>query len=252
MEDTGNLEQIFLYKPFTEVVLSPQCLELDLGKKHIKYKGYYELAYLHPKYFQPEKTILDMLGIKEGEKFVLIRFSGKTATHDFGFKGIPPAYKAKCVEEFSRYARVLILSEVDIDSSLKQFQVKIPPEKMHDLMFYASLVYTDGAKTACEAAILGTPSIYLDYKGRAYTREQEEKYGTLYSFKDSPVEYENSIKRGSELLQKHDAKAEWLRKREKILQENIDVTAFMVWFVENYPHSFNVVKADSEYQFNFR
>jgi len=252
MEDTGNPEQIFLYKPFTEVILSPQCLKLNLGKKHIKYAGYYELAYLHPKYFQPERNILKTLGIMEGEKFAVVRFSAKTATHDFGYKGIPDAYKKKCANEFQKYARLVILSEVELNSPLRQFQIQIPPEKIHDLMYYASLVYTDGAKTACEAAVLGTPSIYVDFRGRDYTRDQEEKYGAIFNFKNSAAEYENSIIKGIELLKKEDAKTQWSGKREKIIRENIDLTAFMSWFIENYPQSLKVAAADDSYQFNFK
>jgi hypothetical protein len=193
-----------------------------------------------------------MIGVKEGEKFVIVRFSSKIATHDFGYRGIPLSYKIECVKKFSKHARVFILSETSIDSSLKKFEIRIPPEKMHDLIYYATLVYTDGAKTACEAAILGTPSIYVDFKGRDYARELEQKYSAVYNFKDSQAEYEKSIQKGMELLEIPDIKIEWSKKREKILQENIDVTAFMSWFIENYPQCLKIIAANNQYQFNFK
>jgi hypothetical protein len=47
-------------------------------------------------------------------------------------------------------------------------------------------------------------------------------------------------------------KVEWQKRRMKMLSEKIDVTAFMVWFVENYPQSIKVMKEQPDYQYNFR
>lgn len=47
-------------------------------------------------------------------------------------------------------------------------------------------------------------------------------------------------------------KEEWQRRRQKMLSEKIDVTAFMVWFIENYPDSVKVMKENPDYQYNFK
>ena len=47
-------------------------------------------------------------------------------------------------------------------------------------------------------------------------------------------------------------KREWTRKRGKLLKDKIDVTAFMVWFIENYPQSFEIMKENPEYQEKFK
>ena len=54
------------------------------------------------------------------------------------------------------------------------------------------------------------------------------------------------------LLQKTDLKKEWLLKKEKFLADKIDVTAFLVWFIENYPQSAKTMKENPDYQFRFR
>ena len=36
------------------------------------------------------------------------------------------------------------------------------------------------------------------------------------------------------------------------LHDKIDVTAFLVWFVENYPESFRIMKENPDYQLNFK
>jgi len=51
MEDSGNWEQMRLYIPFTKQVLTPYELKEELGPKQIRYLGYHELAYLHPRIF---------------------------------------------------------------------------------------------------------------------------------------------------------------------------------------------------------
>lgn len=37
-----------------------------------------------------------------------------------------------------------------------------------------------------------------------------------------------------------------------MLQDKIDVTAFMVWFIENYPKSVEIIKDNPKYQYNFK
>jgi phenylacetate-CoA ligase len=47
-------------------------------------------------------------------------------------------------------------------------------------------------------------------------------------------------------------KKSYLSKREKLLEDKIDVTAFMVWFIENYPKSVIKMKENLGIQYKFR
>lgn len=51
-------EQIALFKPFATKIFTPDHFTRDLEKKHIKYPGYHELAYLHPNRFKPNPDVL--------------------------------------------------------------------------------------------------------------------------------------------------------------------------------------------------
>ena len=104
---------------------------------------------------------------------------------------------------------------------------------------------------ASEAAILGTPAIYLDNTGRFYTDELEKKYGMVYNFTESPIDQNRSINKGIEILKK-DYKNERERKRAKILNDKIDVTEFLAWFVQNYPESMQIMKNNPGYQLRFK
>jgi predicted glycosyltransferase len=252
LEDTGNLEQIRLYKPFTKYILTSDIFGQDYGKKQIRYTGYHELAYLHPNYYKPDDSVFKFLGLNKSEKFVILRFVSWKATHDIGHKGLSLEIKKRTVNELSRYANVFITSEAELSEDLRKYQITIPPEKIHDALSFATLLYGESATMASEAAVLGTPAIFLDNDGRGYTDEEERKYGLVFNYTESLKDQDKSIQKAIELLQLPNLKQEWQKRRQKMLSEKIDVTAFMVWFIENYPESAKIMKENPDYQWNFR
>ena len=237
LEDTGNMEQIRLYKPFTKIILTSYSFHKNLGKKQIRYDGYHELAYLHPNYFTPDPSTLELLGVSKNEKYVIMRFVAWSASHDIGRSGLSLDMKRKTVKELSKYAKVFISSESELPDELKKHQIKIPPERMHDALAFATLFVGEGATIASECAMLGTPAIYVNSL-TAGTIEEQERYGLLYSFRNSNGVLEKAL----ELINTHELEQEWQKRRQKMLSDKIDVTAFMVWFIENYPESVRIMK----------
>ena len=75
----GNL----LTLPFSNHILTPESFRDDLGRKHIRYRGYHELAYLHPNHFAPSRELVDGILGSHGP-FFLVRFARLTAHHDAG------------------------------------------------------------------------------------------------------------------------------------------------------------------------
>jgi len=251
-EDTGNMEQICLYKPFTKAILTSKCFDRDLGSRQIMYDGYHELAYLRPNYFRPNPDVLKRLGLRAGERFVILRFVSWRASHDLAHAGISHENKLRAAREFSKFARVCVSSETRLDQDLALYQISLAPEMMHDALHYAALVYGESGTMASESAVLGTPAIFLDNVGRYYTREQEEKYGLVYNYTESLFDQERSIQKGVEILRKKGIKREFAAKRNCMLKEKIDVTAFLKWFIENYPSSHEIMRQDPAYQLQFR
>lgn len=251
-EDTFNFEQIRLYKPFTHVILTADYKHPLKSSKVIPYAGYHELAYLHPNRFTPDKAVLNDLGISENEKYVIIRFVSWNASHDRGHKGISYENKIKAVNEFSKYAKVFISSENELPDDLKKYKIAIEPHKIHNVIAYATILFGESSTMAEEAAMLGVPAIYLFNKSTYYTKHLEEKYHLVYNFSESEKDQNLAIRKGGELLKKERLKPEWIKKREKMLADKIDVTAFMVWFVENYPKSAKIMKENPDYQYNFK
>ena len=252
MEDTGNMEQVRLYKPFTKAILVPESFHKNLGSKQISYKGNHELACLHPARFVPDPSILNELQIKPGDLYVILRFVAWNASHDIGHNGISYQKKTRAVEEFSKFARVFISSENPLPPEFVKYLLPTPLEKIHDVLANAALLFGESATMASEAAVLGVPAIFIDSTGRCYTREEEDKYGLVFNFTESEADQEKAIEKGMELITTAGIKEEWAKRRQKMLNDKIDVTSFLVWFVENWPESFKVMKEKPEWEERFR
>lgn len=240
----------FFYKLFPPTILTPSCYRVNLGDNQIRFNGYMELCYLHPKYFKPDKSILRLLGVKEDEKYVILRFVSWQAMHDLCSTGISAETRYEVLDQFSRYAKVFISSEIPLPVELRKYQLSVPPERIHDVLYYATLYYGEGATMATESAILGTPAIYIN-KETAGVIMEEEKYGLMFRYTLSLADQKKSIEKGMELLTMSHVKQEWQKRRQAMLSEKIDVTAFMVWFIENYPESLEIMKRNPEYQRRF-
>lgn len=214
--------------PFASVIFTPACYRIDLGAKQKRFKGYMELCYLHPNYFQPNKNILTSIGVEEGEKYVIIRFVSWGAAHDYGHTGMSLENKRKAIKEISQFARVFISAERNLPEDLEPFRIAIPFEKIHNAIYYSALLFGESATMASEAAVLGTPSIFMDNDGRGYTDEEEEKYGLVYNFSESEYDQNAAIAKAISILKNPEAREEYQKKRKVLLDDCIDTTQFMV------------------------
>ncbi len=252
LEDTFNFEQIRFYKPFTDVILTADYDHPLNSPKVIRYAGYHELAYLHPKRFQPDVAIRNELGVGENEKYVILRFVSWNATHDRGHKGITFVNKMKAIDKFSRYARVFISSEAELPNELKMYKLPVSPHRIHDALAFAEFLWAESFTMPAECSVLGTPSVMMHNTTSLYLKEQQEKYGLCYCFTESAENQSAAIDKGVEFLQTQNLKETWIRKRDALLHDKIDVTGFLVWFIENYPQSKFRMQEDLDYHLNFR
>lgn len=245
MEDSGNMEQIKLYRPFTKAILTPEVLPEDLGEKQIRYRGYHEIAYLHPKYFNPDPAVKTWLGLAQQEKYCIIRFVSWKATHDVGHKGFTSEEKLELVKYLSEKYTLFISAEAALPDSLKKYQIKLPPQLIHHALAFAELVVSEGATIASEAGVLGTPSIYVNSIERSYNEDQE-KYGTVFNFRSG----KGVIEKVKSVLEE-DRESFRIRSG-SLIADKIDVTSFLVWFIENFPESNRIMKGNPAFQLQFR
>ena len=246
-----SVKSRLLHMPFTDIIITPNSFNINLGVKQIKFNGCMELLYLHKHYFKPDPNIKDFLNVKKDEKYVLLRFVSWTAHHDKGIKGFSDFNKSKAVSEFSKYAKVFISSEEKLPVELEFYRIIIPPHKMHDVLAGASLVFGESATMASESAVLGTPAIYLDKTGRGYT-DEEERYGLVYNYSNDEYSQISAIKKGIDLLKDSKVRNKMKSNHNRFLKERIEPTSFIVWFIENYPKSAQIMRENPDYQLRFK
>lgn len=252
-EDTYNMEQVRLYRPFTELILTGDYKHPQMSPtREFRMAGYNELAYLYPGRFTPDEKVLEELGVAKGEKYVVLRFIAWQGTHDVGYSGMSRENMIRAVGAFSKLARVFISSETALPGELSSYALPTAPDRIHHLMYYASLVFGESGTMSEEASMLGTPAIQLDTKGAYYTRHLQDDYGLMRVFTTSEADQRAAIDYGVQLLQDDALKQKWALKRDAMLRDRIDVTAFLVWLVENYPDSREQLFADPSIQYRFK
>lgn len=249
MDDTehATFGHLF-YKPFSTVLLNPYCFNRDFGNKQIRFDSYMELSYLHPNYFVPPKGIKSKLGLSEKDQFCILRFVSWSANHDIGLSGFSLDEKRRMVKELSRFCRVFISSEKELPEDLMEYRFPLSPDQIHFALSECNLLVGESSTMASESAVLGTNAIFLDGVGRGYTDEQDAKYKLVYNFRNSKGVLEKAI----ELLKDNKSQVNAKKNCIKLIKDKIDVTAFLVWFIENYPESAKIMKENPDYQDRFR
>jgi predicted glycosyltransferase len=252
-DDDDQVEPLFVKygHKYASLVLTPSCIKRKT-KKAIYYNGIHELAYLQPTYFKPDNSVINELGVDSGLPFFILRFVAFRGHHDRGMSGFSLDNKKQLVRLLERYGRVFITSEKKIEPELEKYRIKISAEKIHSALFYSTLFIGDSQTMTSEACILGTPAVKMNTFAHLLSvpEELEDKYHLCQAYK--PGEFEEMMKKIEELLADKNLKALWQNKRDALLLDKIDVTAFFVWFIENYPQSFEIMKNDPDYQLRFK
>jgi predicted glycosyltransferase len=231
--------------PFSQKIVAPGAC--DCGKwnyKKISYAGYMKLAYLHPNYFNPKLLTIN--------KYFLIRLAKLDAHHDFGINGIDKDLLRMLISELIKYGEVKLLSEAVLDVEFSKYILNIDPNEIHQYLYNSELLISDSQSMSMEAAMLGIPSIrFSDFAGRIGVLEElEHKYGLTYGIKTNDPD--KLIAKVKELLAIPDLKEEFIKRRSLMLSDKIDVTAFFVWLIDNYPGSIKELERNPEIQYQFK
>jgi predicted glycosyltransferase len=199
----------------------------------LRYRGYHELAYLHSNHFKPDPQVLDQMNLSVNDKFIIMRIASWDAIHDVGHKGFKNVKEIiDFVETLQKHCKIFITSELNIPE-LEKYKIQLPPEKIHHLLAFATMYIGEGATMASEAGVLGVPWIFIYSKRLCYLDDQEKNYDLGYTVSDS----KEALKIALNLLANPDLKKEWSEKREKLLNDKIDVSHFMTELIKGYPGS---------------
>jgi len=217
---------------FATKIISPKVTNLGrFNKKKIGYNAYHELAYLHPKYFTPDESIISKI-IPSKSRFFVLRLVSLTASHDIDKSGIDDGKVDELIEVLKDYGQVLISSERELIKKYEKYKLNINPKDIAHVLYYADMFIGDSQTMNTEAAILGTPAIrFNDFVGKISTmNEIEYSYEMSYGF--STDNFEGLLNKVRGLVKNNNIKFEWSQKRQKMLSEKIDLNQWMIDFFD--------------------
>lgn len=220
--------------PFATHVVSPEgCDNGTWNDKTIRYRGYHKLAYLHPNRFTADATIVDQY-FTHKEPYFIVRLAQLNAHHDDDARGISNAFMHTLLNMLKKRGRVYITSEREIPQEFTEYLLRINPLHIHHVMVFASLYIGDSQSMAVEAAMLGTPNVRISsFSGKISVLEElEHTYNLTTGI--HPNEEERILSTLEGMIENPELKAEYQQRRQNMLRDKIDVTA---WLVELFSQS---------------
>lgn len=248
-DDTEHAKlEHMMYVPFTECILTPDSFKKDFGKKHIKFVGSMDMAYLHPKYFKTNIQYLKELKLADKTYFFL-RFVNWSASHDLGQSGFSADGKSKLIKLLTKHGELMISSEGILPEEFRKYLYIGDPSEIHTVLQYSALFISESGSMATEAAILGTPSVMVNSSAKYFgVFEYISNFGNLFYFDNE----NRAIEKIEHLLSINKLRENSYQNAQEYIKQTINLTDFMVWFIENYPQSFGVMKKNPDYQNNFK
>jgi predicted glycosyltransferase len=219
--------------PFASQVIVPECYQAWLPPWHLKYPGYHELSYLHPKRFTPDREKAVAAGLDPGRPTFLLRTVSWGASHDVAERGWTAELLREAVRYLCSLGTVLISSECELPEDIRMHRFKGPVSDIHHVMAFCRLYVGESATMASECAVLGIPAVYAASTGRGYTDEEERTYGLVKNVRELSWP---SLRRAIDEMLAQPAEA-FEHRRMGLLSDKIDVAAFVADLVMGYPRS---------------
>jgi uncharacterized protein len=237
--------------PFARHIVSPKSTDTHKWEvKKISYSGTQKTAYLHPKYFKPNKSVLKKYKLLN-ETFYMIRLVTYEALHDSlheASTGISEKILGKLITKLEMHGKVIISLEDGNITRFKNNNIEIDPNDMHHLIYYADLFIGDSQSMHIEAGLLGTPSIRSNKWVIAKDRvnvidylENEWNIGTSVA----PNDEDELLNKVGDLLNSN-TKTKARELSQQFFAENTNLTDFLYWFLSNYPNSYHEYVLNNE------
>ena len=223
----------------SDYIFSPLTYPFKFHNYHFHLNGFKELAYLHPNYFEHSK-IFERNGI-------FIRYAEMNTIHHQKKSRINYSVIVNELNRLIKEWPVFFSCESECNANLSQ-KITIPDvNHVHEALNKCQVFWGNSSTMAAEAAILGIPAIYVGPNKLAYIKELED-FGLLFYFPTTHIE--ESFNKLIELVRSNSLYY-YMECKEKLLKKKMDMTAFLVWFIEKYPKSIEILNGNPDFQGNF-
>ncbi len=211
--------------PMSSAVCTPDSYTGKVRGNHVTYPSYQELAYLHPNRFKPEEEKLAAFGIEP--PYSLVRFVSWEASHDIGASGLTLADKLALVEGLKAHGSVVVSAEGILPLELREHRLKGPVSDVHHVLAFADVFVGESGTMSTEAAVLGTPAVFIADRPAGVFDDNEQRFGLLHRV---PTTDGAAISRAIQRAVGDGAPSGAHR---RLLSEKLDVTKWMIDFFES-------------------
>lgn len=225
-DDPESKQNIFFEKLTATKIITPPVISRP-SKKFKIFNALKEWAYLSPKYFTPDKSVLKDYGLT-AKKYIFIR---EVSTGSLNYTNQDDNIVLSFANNITSNIPVILSLE---DKTVKEKYpaywkiLQEPVKDIHSIIYYSKAVISSGDSMAREGAMLGVPSIYCGIRKMAANKVMIDK-GML--FHKNVKDITHLVKR----IINNDIKIEEQDKfRKKLKDEWVDVTEFIIRQIKKY------------------
>jgi predicted glycosyltransferase len=230
-DDTDESPKELLLIKRSTYLLSPTTYPHKFHSNHFHLPVFKELAYLHPSHYQDIQS-------QDG---VFFRLARTDSVHHSANSVVDLHRVLEKMQELGLKQKIIFSSELDTEVMNIEAIQYADPIQIHKDLASCKVFWGNSATMAAEAAVLGIPSIFVSAEKFAYISELES-YGLLFYF--HPDHLMSSLDKIDELLAGNPPADHFIKARKKLLEEKVDMTAFLIWFIEQLPNSARALNTD--------
>ena len=217
------------YKPFATRLVMPQHIPAH-GRNLVTYRGFKELAYVHPNFFKPDQTALQEYGLSPGSYVFVREVSNISMNYTHLEEG-------RLVDDCRRLRSlglnvVLSLEDKSLTDRFAPHCIILqePVGDIYSLMHFALLAISSGDSMAREACVTGTPVIYTGGRFMSVNSElikkgiffEPDAENTVMKLVDMIIK-QNMKHKTSEIVQEALTSREWEDTTEVIVSNILEV-----------------------------
>ena len=121
---------------------------------------------------------------------------------------------------------VAVSSEGELPAELEEFRLRGPVQDVHHVLAYADVFVGESGTMSTEAAVLGTPAVFVADRPAGVFEDNERRYGLLHRV--PTIDPEAISAAASRVLTDGPPPGA----HERLIADKLDVTAWMIEFFE--------------------
>jgi len=250
-DDLNAVPESSILMASANYILAPDICELGrYNKKKWGYYGYKSIFHLHPNRFLPDVNKIHINLVNKA--YFFIRTVSVTSAHDVGKRGIDDDLLRKIIKVLKSHGDIVLNSERELPEDLQKYVLDFHKNDVAHYIANAKIFISDSTTMCAEAAIMGVPAIEIDdwFSDFKQYYELNGKYKLLFGF---GVEDFTPIKSKIEDFLKHKNLDKTFKERKQLMLNNkIDTSAFLIWMIKNYPKSSEEFFKDTTMQLKFK